>query len=207
MKRKSRFGFISRIGLLNLLLLIAVPSVVVASVVVAYSYPNSVAAQSDQIYLAQGPNYAAANSLNMITATQTSVTTGSTTVNEVTSTTTIQFGSSAGGGTVYMLNVLKIVNATSLPANTNVFVWINGTLPSGVTLFYSAIPMSFTGSAVTNATLSGASVSSLASPGSPATAFSAQVHLYGASQTVLYIGFEVTSAATGTGTMTLQYQM
>ncbi|EQD76994.1 hypothetical protein B1B_01314 [mine drainage metagenome] len=152
-----------------------------ATVIIVYSNPVSTTAVSPELYLQDGPNYASANTLGLFTATQTgspaNVLTGTTiTVNTVT-----------GSVNVYLLNVLDIYNASAL--TTHVYVYINGTLPTGVSMYYSSTAITFNGNAVTG---------TLWVTGT-------QIPLKGGAAADLYLAFVLTGAATGTGTLGFQY--
>jgi len=153
-----------------------------ATVIIVYSNPVSTTGVSPELYLQDGPNYASANTLGLFTATQTgspaNVVTGTTiTVNTVT-----------GSANVYLLNVLDIYNASSL--TTQVYVYINGTLPTGVSMYYSSTSITFSGTPPVSGTL---------------WVTGTQIPLKGGAAADLYLAFVLTGAATGTGTLGFQY--
>jgi len=158
------------------------PILVTATVVIGYTYPTSTSATTPYIYLAQGPNYAAANALGLFYAKQTT-----TTPANITSGTTIYINYTAGAQTTYLLNVLEIVNNT--PAGYPVTVtFTTVSLPAGVTMYYTT--------STTGATLSslGTSVSSNQSITLPSGTY------------YVYLSFVLSSPVTsGTGTIVIQY--
>ncbi len=137
-------------------------------------------------YLQDGPNYASAHALGLFTVTET----GSPL--NVASNATIGVNTVAGSARVYLLNVLDIYNASSM--DSPVYVIINGTLPSGVTMYYGTTPASFNGTTSTIvdaaqwATGAHIQLPSLATPGAD-----------------LYFAFALTGSASGSGSLTLQY--
>lgn len=167
-------------GLASVLVVLAISGVALASVVVVYTYSISTAPASPLIYLQDGPNYASANALGLFTATQTG------TPPNVVSGTTITVNTVSGSGNVYLLNVLDIYNGSAL--TTPQYVYINGTLPTGVTMYYSSTSITFNGASVSGTSwVSGT-----------------QIRLVGAAAD-LYLAFVLTGAATGTGTLGFQY--
>lgn len=100
--------------------------------------------------------------------------------------TTITVNTVSGSGNVYLLNVLDIYNGSAL--TTPQYVYINGTLPTGVTMYYSSTSITFNGASVSGTSwVSGT-----------------QIRLVGAAAD-LYLAFVLTGAATGTGTLGFQY--
>jgi hypothetical protein len=140
---KGKFSMLKRIMLLDGLLLVIVPGLVVASVVIGVIYPIGVGSAQAPFKLQQGPGYATASALGFSNAKVDSS-------NNVVSGTTIYLNSTAHSYAVYLLNVLDIVNATTrpLPAGVVASVYINGSLPAGVTMYYSTSQSTFNGVAI-----------------------------------------------------------
>lgn len=168
-------------GLASLLVVLAISGVALASVIIVYDYSISTKPVAPQFYLQDGPNYASANALGLFTAKQT----GSPA--NVSSGTTIRVNTTYGSANVYLLNVLDIYNSSSV--TTHVYVYINGTLPTGVSMYYSPSPITFSGTAVSGTLW----------------ATGTQIPLTGGSAVDLYLAFALTGAATGTGTLGFQY--
>ncbi|MEM2269133.1 MAG: hypothetical protein QXM30_06030, partial [Thermoplasmata archaeon] len=59
---------IRRLAYLSTIFAILLPTLVVGMVVLSYTYPTSTSGKAPEVYLAQGPNYAAANSLGLFYA-------------------------------------------------------------------------------------------------------------------------------------------
>lgn len=167
-------------GALTIALLL--PAIATAAVVVnngiAVSFtPN----HQNLVYLTQGSGYAQANStgffsVNGDNANYTNL--------------TIELSSVPGSGYVVLTNVLEIYNATSASGIVN--VWINGTLPSGLSMFESSSPVTFNGNTISGTQLlAGGSTSS-------------EIHLTG-SGVAGYIGFKLGGFVSGTTTLSLQY--
>ncbi len=171
---------IKKITGLVLATIMLLPILVTATVVISYTYPTNTSAKTPYIYLAQGPNYAAANALGLFYAKQTT-----TAPANITSGTTIYINYTAGAGTTYLLNVLEIVNNT--PAGYPVTVtFTTVSLPTGVTMYYST---------------SEASLSSLGNSVSSGTSISLP-----SGTSVVYLSFVLTSPVTsGSGTIVIQY--
>jgi hypothetical protein len=169
---------------------------VVATVVISYTYPTSTTKVSPQIYLTTGPEYTTAYDLGLI-----STTLSTNTPYNISSGTTITINFTAGAAQEALLNVLKIVNATTGGANTEVSVYIEASLPSGITMYASTseLTASVSGSTITVSGSGGASISSISSS-SYTTVVSA-----GTSWSTIYLGFLISSGATGTGTIYIYY--
>lgn len=175
------------------IVLILVASLVSAAVFIVYEYPNSTTGSAAQIYLEKGPNYANANALRLFyTGSATAIASG----------TTLDVNTTAGSYDVFLLNVLKVVN-TSAGVTGPLFLYINGTLPTGVTLYYdNATEMTFSGTDTGTYSVvqgTGAGNGSLSGGVSP---FSAKIPLTGSR--TLYISFELTGTASGSGTLYFQ---
>ncbi|MEM1756236.1 MAG: hypothetical protein QW295_05580, partial [Thermoplasmata archaeon] len=118
---------IRRLAYLSTIFAILLPTLVVGMVVLSYTYPTSTSGKAPEVYLAQGPNYNAANSLGLFYAKQVS--------NNISSGTTIYFNYTYGAYNEALLNVLEIVNGVT--GRTVTITFDNVTLPSGVTMYIS----------------------------------------------------------------------
>ncbi|MEM3335967.1 MAG: hypothetical protein QXY47_08050, partial [Thermoplasmata archaeon] len=113
---------------LSTIFAILLPTLVVGMVVLSYTYPTSTSGKAPEVYLAQGPNYAAANSLGLFYAKQVN--------NNIPSGTTIYFNYTYGAYNESLLNVLEIVNNT--PHGRTVTIYFDSvSLPNGVTMYIS----------------------------------------------------------------------
>jgi len=190
---------IRKIAYLSTLFAFLLPALVVATVVISYTYPINVSSTTPEIYLAEGPNYPTASSLGLI-----SIPSGSTTAvgsnSYIISGTTITIKAVNGAGNTYLLNVLEIINNTGLKVPT--YIWINittTTIPSGSSLYYSqGNEISFSGSTLTNGTATSPTQISLSSTSNN------QIHLW---QTSVYIAIVLGSTASGSATVTIQYNI
>ena len=176
---------LKRMTSLAILLALVVPVLVTATVVISNQYSLTASSTNPDIFLAEGPNYGAANQLGLLipptTLTvegQQYIPSGSVTVNTVT-----------GSSDVYLLNVLEVYN-TTFTGDYPVSLTISGTLPTGVTLYYATSPMTFSGSSITGGTewTSGTPSISITSTG-----------------TVLYFSFALSGSVSGTTTLTFQF--
>ena len=176
-------------GAAALLVVLALAGVALAGVVVYYSYTVASTPASPVFYLQDGPNYASANAMGLFTATMT----GS--PSNVVAGTTIDVNTVAGSSDTYLLNVLDVYNSSSITAHA--YLWINGTLPTGVSMYYSTTPIHLTGSP-TPPTVSGT-----------LWVTGAQIPLSTAGPAVVeeYFAFALTGAAMGPGTLSFQYQV
>jgi hypothetical protein len=177
--------------------LILVMGIALAGVFVVFTYPSTTTPASPTIYLEQGANYTNANALGLVSG-------GAGPNTEITSGTSIGINGVSGAGYTYILNVFKVVNSSS-GIKGPVYLYINGTLPSGVTLYFdNTTAMAFSGTktetysvvqggAPGNGTLTGAGANS---------PFSAKIPL--TKSYTLYISFLVAGTVTGTGTLYLQ---
>jgi hypothetical protein len=173
---------IRKLAFLSTLFAILLPMLVVATVVISYTYPISVSNTSPVIYLAQGPNYGVANSMGLISVTNS-------TSNGIMSQ-TITLKNVTGSYNVQLLNVLSIFNKTGWDtAKAPVYVYINVSGLSHVAVGYSTSQVNWFTSA-TNITSSS----------------KIQITTSG---TVLYLSFLLwtngASSVTFTGTVTIQY--
>jgi len=112
--------------------LIMVMATALAGVFIVYYYPTSTSTATASIYLEEGPNYANAAALGLVSVSGGTAPNPST---EITSTSTIDVNGVTGAEDTYLLNVFEVVNS-SKGITGPVFVYINGSLPSGVTLYW-----------------------------------------------------------------------
>jgi len=169
--------------------------IALAGVFVVFTYPSTTTPASPTIYLEQGANYTNANALGLVSG-------GAGSNTEITSGTSIGINGVSGAGYTYIFNVFKVVNSSS-GIKGPVYLYINGSLPSGVTLYFdNTTAMAFSGTktgtysvvyggAPGNGTLTG--VNSL---------FSAKIPL--TKSYTLYFSFLVAGTVTGSGTLYLQ---
>ena len=163
-------------------LALLLPAVATAAVVVN----NGIAVDfnpsaSNAVYMQAGPEYLSANQSNFI---------GINGNNEYYTNMSITLNAVPGSGYVVLTNVLEIYNNSNSAGS--VTVWLNGTLPTGVTLYGSTTMQSFTGSAPSGNVLLNSTI------------HSTSIHLTnkGAGE---YLGFKLTGDASGPGTINLQY--
>ncbi|MEM4110789.1 MAG: hypothetical protein QXG55_05470 [Thermoplasmata archaeon] len=179
---------IRRLAYLSTIFAILLPTLVVGMVVLSYTYPTSTSGKAPEVYLAQGPNYAAANSMGLFYASE-----GGSPAN-ISSGTTIYFNYTYGAYNEALLNVLEIVNNTP-HGRTVTITFDNVTLPSGVTMYIS-----------TSATELGYSVSStgvISITGGESVSTGTSITLSG---TTYYIGFLFSNTViSGTGTIVFHY--
>ena len=122
---------IRKLAFLSTLFAILLPTLVVATVVISYTYTTSTTGTAPEVYLAQGPNYAAANAMGLFYAKQV----GNNPSN-ISSGTTIYFNYTYGASNEALLNVLEIVN--SAPSGSKVTITFDTlNLPSGVNMYIS----------------------------------------------------------------------
>lgn len=165
------------IGVAVLLPALATAAVVVNSGIAVNFTPT----QHNLVYLTEGSGYQVANQSGFI---------GVYGNNQIYTNYSIELSSVPGSGYVVLTNVLEIYNASG--STGTVTVWINGTLPTGVTMFESSSPLSFNGSS-----LSGQEILNSGTTTS-------EIHLTRAGNAG-YIGFILTGAASGAADFTLQY--
>ena len=122
---------IRKIAYLSTLFAFLLPTLVVATVVLSYTYPTSTTGTAPEVYLAQGPNYAAANAMGLFYANQV----GS--PGNISSGTKIYFNYTYGANNEALLNVLEIVN--NVPSGRTVKITFDTvSLPTGVTMWISS---------------------------------------------------------------------
>ena len=176
---------IRKIAYLSTLFAFLLPTLVVATVVLSYTYPTSTTGTAPEVYLAQGPNYATANAMGLFYANQV----GS--PGNISSGTTIYFNYTYGASNEALLNVLEIVNG----AGTTVTIKFDTVqLPPGVTMWISTstTPLSYSVSNGAITINNGQAVST----GSSITL----------SGTYYYIGFLFSNQAkAGSGTIAFSY--
>ena len=125
------------------LVLIVSIVMVVSAVGMAISYNGHSTAKNNMVYLTEGPGYSYANSSGYISI----IGNNSKYTNE-----TVDISTIPGSGYVVMTNVLAVYNESG---TTNpLYLWFNGTIPSGVQLFYSSNLMTFNGSSVSGTAMS-----------------------------------------------------
>jgi len=179
---------IRKIAYLSTLFAFLLPTLVVATVVLSYTYPTSTTGTAPEVYLAQGPNYAAANAMGLFYAKQVG------TPANISSGTTIYFNYTFGASNEALLNVLKIVN--NVPSGRTVKITFDTlTLPTGVTMYISSSAGTELSYTVSNGVITinnGLAVSTGSS--------------FTLSGTYYYIGFLFSNQATaGSGTIAFSY--
>ena len=180
---------IRRLAYLSTIFAILLPTLVVGMVVLSYTYPTSTSGKAPEVYLAQGPNYAAANSMGLFYASE-----GGSPANILTGT-KIYFNYTYGAYNEALLNVLEIVNN----AGTSVkIIFDTLTLPAGVTMYISSTANTELSYSVSNGaiTINGGT----AVPTTPTS--------YTLSTGTYYIGFLFSNNPTsGTGTIAFHYEI
>jgi hypothetical protein len=178
-------------GLAVPVIAILVAGIAIAAVIVFYHYPVSSQGKAPQFYLEQGSNYDTANSLGLFHATSQG------TPSNISGGTTLFVNTTFGSSDTYLLNVLDVYNATSATLHKPVYLWVNGTLPTDVWMYYASSPITFTGSP-TPPTLSGTNWTS-----------GAQISLsVNAGPAVeVYFAFVLTGTASGVGDLYFQYSI
>jgi len=127
---------------LAMLLAFNVPVLVTASVVVDYQINYKASNVNPTVFLADDPNYATANAQGLLYVNNTT-TKISTSFIAIENNAQVRFNSTLYTNYTILLNVLELVSTTS----SSTTVWINGTLPQGVTLYITDnSPESFKGS-------------------------------------------------------------
>ena len=179
---------IRKLAFISTFLAFLVPMLVVATVVISYTYPTSTHEIAPKVYLAQGPNYLAANAMGLFSAKQVG------TPANISNGTEIYLNNTYGDDEEALLNVLEIVN-NSPPGTIVTITFETVSLPSGVTMWISSTANTVLTYSVTNGVITingGSEVSS----GTTITLSSG----------TYYIGFLFTSGATtGTGTIAFSY--
>lgn len=129
-------------------------------------------------YLAGAPGYSSARSLGYIGLTGG----GSTSTGQ-----TLYLNGTTGTGNITLVNVLEVVNNTSPSYTGQAYLYFNGTIPSGIQMYYSSSMMSYTGSKII---------------GGKVLAAGTPIHLTGSK---LYLSIVMLgSITTGTGSLNLQ---
>ncbi|MGC8691945.1 MAG: hypothetical protein ACP5RZ_02885 [Thermoplasmata archaeon] len=127
---------IKKLAFLSTLLGILVPILVVATVVITYEYPLAFGSTTPDIYLAQGPNYAEASEMGLISLTNS-------TSNGIMQQ-TITIKNVTGSDSVYLLNVLEIWNKTGWDTSKGaVYVLINVSGLTNVAVIASTSPINW----------------------------------------------------------------
>lgn len=134
-KRNSKMKVLMTVATL---LAFIVPALVTASVVVDYQINYKASNVNPEVFLAEGPNYATANGLDLLYVKNTT-TIGSYTA--IKNNAQVMFNSTNYTSYTILLNVLELVSTSTSPTK----VWINGTLPSGVQLYITTTQESFNG--------------------------------------------------------------
>ena len=187
---------IKKLAFLSTIFAILLPTLVVATVVISYTYQISTNQAPQKIYLATGPNYADANTMYLVGIGNGW--TGSSPGTYIPSGDKIFLNTTTGSANTYLLNVLEIINSTGVKAPTT--LWINGTLPSGVTIYYNEgtlISMTFGPGSSSGVTFnSGTNSYTLGSP----LLISKGVY-------TVYLAFVVPGSSSGTGTLYINYQV
>lgn len=178
---------IKKLAFLSTIFAILLPTLVVATVVISYTYPISVSNTTPEIYLAEGPNYAVASEMGLMKVTNS-------TQNGIMSQ-TITLSNVTGSYSVQLLNVLSIYNKTGWDTvHAPVYVYINVSGLSHVAVGYSTSEVKWFTSAtnITNTMKS-----------------SGPIHITVNGQQVLYLSFLLwtngASSVTFSGTVTIQY--
>ena len=160
---------IRKLAFLSILFAILLPTLVVATVVISYTYPITSNPQTATIYLTTGPNYNAASAMGLITSGLSGV---------IPSGTTIAINTVSDSYETALVNVLEVSNSSSV--KYPVYVTLYAPSITGLTMYVSTSLLT-----VTNTT-SGISISGTAVSAGGSTTF----HL--TSGQTLYIGFLIT---------------
>ena len=128
----------------TLVLALMVPVVTTAAVIVSNTVTITTnSTHQNLVHLTEGPGYSYANSSGYIGI----IGNNSKYTNE-----TVEISTIPGSGYVVMTNVLAVYNSSS--TTHSLYLWLNGTIPSGVQLFYSNSLMTFNGSSVSGTAMS-----------------------------------------------------
>ena len=161
------------------------PAVATAAVVVNNSISLNVSDSNvNQVYMETGPGYSSAHSAGYITMSGN---------NQKYTNATINLNGIKGSGYAVISNAVEIYSA--VPSGT-VHVWLNLTSSiSGVSIFESHSPATFTGSSLSGATqiLSGTN--------------SFEFNVESTPGVVAFLSFEVTGLMTSSGSLSLQYSI
>jgi len=183
---------IRKIAYLSTLFAFLLPTLVVATVVLSYTYPITSTPQNAEIYLTTGPNYAAASAMSLITvASIDSVYTPG----YIHSGTGITINTVSGSSQTALVNVLEIYNGTGTSFKYPVYVTLYAPSISGLTMYASTFPLT-----VTNST------SGILITGTVVSTGGTTFHLT-ASGAALYIGFLMTGSASGSANFVINYQI
>jgi hypothetical protein len=174
---------------ISIVLAFLLPALVTATVVISYTYPINTSTSTPTIYLGTGENYVTANSMHLINATNVKSPAANVIIP---SGTKIYINGTSDAANTTLLNVLEIYNTSSGLKGT-VNVWINGTLPTGVTMYYSASPITYSSSG------SGSWISG--------TKWSSGAEIPLPSSTTIYLAFQVLGTATGAASLNIQYSV
>ena len=195
---KRVYGRYLTVGVV-VLIAVMMAGVALAAVFVVYQYPTtSTNSIQGQMWLEHGPNYANANQLGLVYGAASS---GGQIVNGA----TLYINGTSGAGDVYLLNVFQVTNQTK-GVTSQVHLYINGTLPSGVTLYFdNTTQMTFSGTdAGAYSIVQGATPGNgtLVGAGSSSYLTSGAIPLTGTH--TLYISFMVIGTVTGIGSLDFQ---
>jgi len=181
---------IRKLAFISTFLAFLVPMLVVATVVISYTYPTSTNEIAPKVYLAQGPNYNAANAMGLFSANQVG------NPANISSGTKIYLNNTYGDDEEALLNVLEIVDNS--PSGTTVKITFDTvSLPSGVTMWISNTANTLLTYGVTNGVISINGGSGLEVNSGTTITLSSGTY---------YIGFLFSSGATtGTGTIAFSY--
>lgn len=95
-------------------------------------------------YLAGAPGFSNAKNLGYIGLSGG----GSTSTGQ-----TLYLNGTSGSGNITLVNVLEVVNNTSPSYTGQAYLYFNGTIPSGVQIYYSSSMMSYSGSRIIGGTV------------------------------------------------------
>ncbi|MGC8585835.1 MAG: hypothetical protein ACP5L4_06980, partial [Thermoplasmata archaeon] len=121
-KGKYRFLILTIIALL-------LPSLVIASVIISNTYSISIGQEPPLVYLTTGPNYQNYNSLGQFQATLNGVPPNIWSGTTIYINRTILYNIFLNGTLTYILQINNTLN-------TAVSLWINGSLPGSITMYY-----------------------------------------------------------------------
>ncbi|MEM4058280.1 MAG: hypothetical protein QXZ12_06090 [Thermoplasmata archaeon] len=174
---------------ISIILAFLLPALVTATVVISYTYPTSTQSVAPDIYLTAGPNYGAANAMNLIYAN------GASTESAISSGSTIYINTTSGSYQTALVNVLSIYNDSISTAPVYVTLYAPSST-SGITMYASTSTLT-----VTNST-AGISIS-----GTQVLTGGTTFHLTISKGTALYIGFLLTGTASGSYEIVVNYQI
>ena len=176
---------IRKIAYLSTLFAFLLPALVVATVVISYTYTITSTPQPATIYLTTGPNYNAASAMGLITPGLSGI---------ITSGTSIAINTVSGSYETALVNVLEVYNDTS-SVKYPVYVTLYAPSISGLTMYASTSPLTVTNSA-----------SEILISGTPVSTSGTTFQLT-ASGAALYIGFLMTGSASGNANFVINYQI